>query len=106
MDIDEAEGERGGGDDRIERLRRAAVEGDHPVDQEGQVLRPRADMVRQRHPGLAVVLADEAPVRAEAELGKARGAEDYALETQQFVAVERLPAGLADGAAPPLNTVV
>ena len=59
-------------------------------------------MDRNRHACLAIVLADEAALGTqEPEI-----ADHDALQTHEFVEIDGPPAGLGDGAAPPLNAVL
>ena len=73
------------GDHRIEGHRLLAVEGDHAVDEGREVLMPGADMIRDRRAGLAVVLAHEAALVAQAELHEAVVADDDLLQAQELV---------------------
>src|SRR5262245_35436297 len=100
MDEDEAECETGGGDDGIEMPPRRPIESNHPVYKCAKILRAGADVVRQRHSALAVVLADKAALSAKPEAHEPHIADDDPLQPQQFVQVERLPSCLADGTAP------
>ena len=101
MDIDEAEGEDRGGNNRVELLRGLFVEGDHAVYELGQIIRPRAEMVRDRHSCLTVAFPDKTAFRPQTEIDEAGIADHDALQAQQFVKIDWLPAGLADCAAPP-----
>src|SRR5438094_895523 len=106
MDIDEPEVKDGGGDNSVHRLSRAMIEGDHAVNKGGQVLRPCADMVRQRQAGFMVVLANEPPALAEPKLYKTRFSENDLLQPQQLFAIKPLAAGFADRTAPALDAVL
>lgn len=48
----------------------------------------RADVVRQRHPCLAVMLANKTALVAEAQLDETRITYDDPLQSQQFIVVE------------------
>src|ERR1700757_5067437 len=87
MDVDEAEGQGGGSDDRIKRARGSAIEGNHAVDEREQITRPGADMVRDRHAGLAVVFSDKAAFLPQSEFHEARIADHDGLEPQQLLDV-------------------
>ena len=62
-----------------------------------------ADMVRQRHARVAIMLADKPALLPQAGFDEARIADDNALQTQQLVTINGTISGLADGAAPALN---
>lgn len=106
VDVDEAEGESRGGEDRIEALCRAAVARGQAVDQRGQIFMSGADMIGDRCAGHAIMLADEAALDAQAEMNEARVADDNALQPLQFGAVYRPTAGFADHLAPALDAIL
>ena len=63
-------------------------------------------MIGQRHARVAVMLADKAALLAQTELHEAGIADDDLLQAQQLVEIDGSRAGLADGAAPALDTVL
>ena len=106
MNIDKAEGQRGGRHNRVDFERRATVERRHAGDQRRQIFRPGADMVRQRHAGVAIMLADKPALLPQTQFDEARIADDDALQTQKLVQIDRTVSRLADGAAPALDAVL
>ena len=106
MNIDKAEGENRRGHHGIELRRSLSVECDHAFDEPGQVLWASADVVGDRHARLAIPFADETALAAQSETDETGIADHDALQAQQFVEIDRLPARLADGPAPPLNAVL
>lgn len=62
-------------------------------------------MVRYRHARFAVPFADETALAMQTETDEPGITDHDALQAQQFVKIDRLPASLADGAAPPLDTI-
>ena len=64
MDIDEAEGEDRRGNDRVELPRGLPAEGDHAVHDPGQIIRPRTDVVRDRHACFTVAFPDKTAFRS------------------------------------------
>jgi hypothetical protein len=61
VNVNEAEGERGCREYRIEVACGGPVESNQSLYQGQQVFMPGADMFRQRQTGFAVMFADEAP---------------------------------------------
>jgi hypothetical protein len=57
------------------------------------------------HAGIAVAVADKTPFVAQAERHKAIVTNDDALQAKQFVEIDRLASGFAEGAAPALDTL-
>jgi hypothetical protein len=104
--VNEAEGKRGCREDRIEVARGGPVESKQSLYQGHQVFMPGADMFRQRHTGIAVMLADETALMTQAQTHIARVANDDALQAKQFVEVDRPASRLADGPAPALNAIL
>ena len=72
-----------------------------PVQPEGTLL-PGITRTRPAAP-IAVAVADKAALIAQAQGYKAIVADDDALQTKQFVKINRLPPGLAYRSAPALN---
>lgn len=64
VDVDEAEGESRGGENRIELLCRASVERSQAVDQRGQIFMSGADMIGDWRARQAIMLADESTLNA------------------------------------------
>ncbi|MCY1547857.1 hypothetical protein D9M68_839370 [compost metagenome] len=106
VDVDEAEVEGCGGENRIEVLCRAAVEGSQAVDQRRQIFVSGADMIGDRCARQPIMLADEATLGAQAEMDEARVADDDALQPLQFGAVYRPAAGFTDHLAPALDAIL
>ena len=106
VDIDKAECENRRRHDRIELLRGLPVESDHALYESGQMFRSGADMAWYGHARFAVPFADETALVPQTETDEPGIADHDALQAQQFVEIDRLPAGLADGAAPPLDAVL
>ena len=105
MGKDEPESKDGGCDDGIELSGLLAVEGDHAADERWQVLEAGADVDRQGHARLAVVLADEAALAPQPKAHEAVVADDDALQAQS-VEIERPATGFADGPPPALDAVM
>ena len=63
-------------------------------------------MIRQRRLRVAVVLADETALLAQAEMHEPRVANDGALQPQKLIEIDGAAAGFADGPAPAPNAVV
>lgn len=103
MHVDEAEGKDRSRDNRIELRLRLLIEGDQALDEIGQVFGASADMGRDRHACLPVVLANETALDPQAEPHEPGVPDNDALETQQLVGIDRLQTGLADGSAPSLD---
>src|ERR1700730_18653583 len=106
VNINEAEGERGCREYRIEVGRRGPIEGNQSLYQGRQVFMPGTDMFRQRHTGFTVMLADEAALVTQAQTHIARVANDDALQAKQFVEVDRPTSGFANGPAPALKAIL
>lgn len=62
-------------------------------------------MARYRHARFAVPFADETALVMQTETDEPGITDHDALQAQQFVKIDRLPASLADGAVPPLDTL-
>ena len=105
VDVDEPERQDGGGQHGIELPRRGPLEGDQAGGERWQIFRLGADVGRDRLLRLTIPVADEAAGAAQAELYEAGIADHDALQAAQFVEVERLPAGLADGLTPALHAI-
>jgi len=104
MDVDEAERHRRGRDHRIEpSSRRAAVVGDEPIQQRGQILWPGADVLRDRLPGDAVPGSDEAPRGPEPERDETGIPDHQSLKPLELLDREFGRPGLRDGAGPALG---
>lgn len=106
VSIGEAESEDCGGDDRLERPVRTAVEGGHPGDQGREVLRLRTNVLGHAHPVFSVARADKAAVFAKAERDKPRVADHDFLQSRQVLPVQRPAARSPDGPVPALNTAL
>ena len=106
VDIDEAEGEAGGGQNRVEPRGDVAVERFEPGDQRRQVFMPSADVIGQGGAGRAVMLANEATVLPQAQMDEAGIADDDALQAFEFCPVDRMAPGFTDDLAPPPDTIL
>ena len=101
------EAERGGGrlQNRIDSVIAHAVIGfQHARHQVGEVLRARADKLRQWIAGV-VAIAEEHAVGAQARLHEARVLDEDAVKPDDFVEREPVLPRLQDGAAPSLQPV-
>ena len=106
MDIDKAEGENRCGDYRIELPSGYSVESGQSLYKLHQIIRSSADMVGDWCARLAVVLTDKAAFGPQTQTNKSVVSDHDALQMKEFVAIDRLPPGLADSAGPSLDAIL
>ena len=103
---DEAEGQDRGGNDRIELRGLVRSKAIIPSIRDGRSSARALIWSGIGVRAVPVMLADKAAFRAQAQIDKAVVADDDLLQAQELVEIDRLAAGLADGAAPALHAVL
>ena len=106
VDVDEAEGEAGSRQNRVEPRGDIAVECFEPGDQRGQVFMPGADVIGQGGAGRAVVLSNEATLLPQAQMHEAGIADDDTLQAFQLCLIDRMPPGFTDDLAPAPDAIL
>ena len=83
-----------------------SVESDQSLHQMRQIIRSGTDVVGDWHARLAVVLTDKSAFGPQPQMNEAVVSDHNAMQTQEFVLVDRLLPGLANGAGPTLDAVL
>ncbi len=106
MDIDKAKRQNGRSNNRVNFSSIVAIKFNYPVNQLWQSFMARTDMIRKRDARVLLMLADKATFIAKTKTDEPLFTDHDALQTQEFILVERLLASFTDGFAPALYSAV